>query len=244
MPRPVISQRWPSDRALLLCHGVGNYGPGDYDRVRDALRRAVGPAEWDSIAVYEVFYDEINDWFAQKNQVAQAVAGALQFVKGLFEPDALAQAAAEGAADVLWPVLSLPARDALRRAFITQVIQMVIDGVDPSGVSVPDQKIVLIGHSLGCFHAYEALWALATDPQYRMQPAFGDGPVFQSTLLIASPIQLIRSVAGHLGGAVPQRERLATTRAANLSVPVQTVGGGARFRALESSSRSPARWIP
>lgn len=221
----VTSQRWPGNRAVLLCHGVGNYAAGDYEGVREALRQAVGPAQWDSIAVYEVYYDHVNDWFTQKNQVQQAAANALGFVKGLFDPDAVSQAAAEGAADVLWPVLSLPARDALRRTYIAQVIQMVLDGVDPSGHAVRDQKIVLIGHSLGCFHTYEALWSLANDPQYGLQPAFGDGPIFQSTLLIASPIQLMRSVAGHLGGTIPERERLATTRAASLAVPFQSVGG-------------------
>jgi hypothetical protein len=225
MPPGVTSQRWPADRALLLCHGVGNYGPGDYDGVKAALRDALGAAAWNSIAVYEVFYDEVNDWFAQKTQLAQAVTRALQFMKAKFDTSVVAQAAAEGAADIIWPVLSLPARDALRRAYISQLLQMVIDGEDPSGVSVRDQKIVVMGHSLGCFHTYEALWATATDPQYHMLPAFGQGPVYRSVILIASPVQMIRGVAREMSGLVPDRDRLATTRDAPLAVPAQVFDG-------------------
>jgi hypothetical protein len=210
---------------LLLCHGVGNYGPGDYDAVKQALRAAVGEPTWATIAVYEVFYDEINDWFVRKDQARDLIGRALAFVKGKLGGDDVAEAAAEGACDVIWPVLSVAARDALRRAYIGQLVRMVVDG-EQSGVAPRRQKVVIMGHSLGCFHTYEALWAIANDPQYNLLPSLGECPTFRSVVLVASPVQLIRRVAEELGDAIPDPGGLATTSNTGLAVPVDRTGGG------------------
>jgi hypothetical protein len=221
--RKPMTQEWKSPRALLLCHGVGNYGPGDYDNLKTALKEAVGDKIWNSYAVYEVYYDEINDWIAEKNQAAAAVAKVLKLFGADSNSDDAANAAVEGAGDVLWPVFSLAARDALRRTFIQQLIQLVVDGEHKYGAE--EQEVVILAHSLGCFHTYESLWALATDRQYGMTPATRDAPIYRNVVLVASPVQLIRGIAEKIPGVIPKPDGLATLRHPRLSVPAQEYGG-------------------
>src|SRR5262245_54106488 len=71
------SRSWPSNRALLLVHGVGDYKPGDYDTVKAALAVALGPAQWQQLAVYEMYWDPISDWFKDKLRAKTIVAQTL-----------------------------------------------------------------------------------------------------------------------------------------------------------------------
>ena len=177
----------------------------------------MGTTPWSRIAVYTTLYDVFNDWVAEKTQCANLVAQLLSRLKFHFDSDALGQAAAEGAGDVIWPVLSLDARHALRDAIIAQLQRVVLDG-DRAGVRRADQKITILCHSLGCFHAYEALSAMAKEPSYRMQPV-GDAVQFDNVLMFASPVQLIRTVSGWLGRLVPDADDLACLRGRQLERP-------------------------
>lgn len=222
MPFVPQTQPWPADSALLLVHGVGSYVRKDYDTVLGALERALGPAIWSRLAVYTVLYDEVNDWFAEKTQAAamlQTLVGGLQ---ARFPNTNLGQIAAEAVGDVVWPILSRNARAALREAILVQLRQVVLDG-DAKGVLRRQQKLHVLGHSLGCFHAYEALWAAATDGMHGLQPV-NHGVRFASVVMIASPVQLIRTVAGDLQALVPAAASLATL-GQPLGVPAQRQPG-------------------
>src|SRR3954466_4579075 len=70
---PPQTQRWPADRALLLVHGIGNAQPGDYDALVALLLQVLGPGA-SKIAMYFLYYDQVNDWFAAKTQLALQVA--------------------------------------------------------------------------------------------------------------------------------------------------------------------------
>lgn len=210
-------QTWKGDRAIVLIHGVGDYKKGDYNKLLDALKTAVGATLWDKTAVYTVFYDLLNDWVKEKTQAANLCKELVDRLKVHFETSDLGKVAAEAAGDVLWPVLELDARSAIRDAIIAQLQQAVLDG-RRSGVRTRDQKIMIVAHSLGCFHTYEVLGTMAADPSYRMQP-IADAVQFHSVVLMASPVQLIRSVAGWLGRLVPDSDDLFCLRHTRLELP-------------------------
>ena len=42
MPFERQTKDWPSDRALMLVHGVGDYKPGDYEVLKQALAKGGG----------------------------------------------------------------------------------------------------------------------------------------------------------------------------------------------------------
>src|SRR6185436_3147100 len=195
----IQSQAWKkdSDRALVVIHGVGDYKKADYTKLLASLESAITTAEWKNYAVYTVLYDVLNDWTKEKQQAANLANQLKARLKVNFETSTLGETAAEGAGDILWPVLELDARVALRDAIISQLIEVTRDGFR-AGVPFRNQKISIVAHSLGCFHTYEALSAMAADPQYQMQPV-PDAVQFHSVVLMASPVQLIRSVAGWLG---------------------------------------------
>src|SRR5262245_48213240 len=124
MPSEPQSREWPDNRALLLVHGVGDYKPGDYDRLKKALEQALGEEEWGRTAVYEMFWDPISDWFQNRLQAGTQFAKLLGQVKGHFDASAAGAAIAEGACDVVWPIMVLDAREALRDACLLQFHQI------------------------------------------------------------------------------------------------------------------------
>ena len=212
---------WPDRRAIVLVHGVGQYAKANYEDLLAELESAIGTPEWKKIAVYTTLYDVFNQWVAEKERVRAVVADLVGRLRSRFDSDAIGKAAADGAGDVVWPVLSREARGALRDAIIAQLVQVVSDG-DDAGVERLNQKITIVCHSLGCFHTYEVLWAMAKDRSLRMRPT-GDGVRFDNVLMFASPVQLIRSVAGSLGELVPDPAGLATL-GAPLAMPGETAG--------------------
>jgi len=231
---PAVSKVWPSDRALLLVHGVGDYKPGDYADLITKLQDALGPALWDQYAVYELFYDGLNDWMADKIQVSQLVTSAVAHLKAGFGSDDLGKAAAETCGDVIWPVLSLAARDAVREFYLAQVKQIVDDGFQ-AGFALDQQRITILCHSLGCFHTFEALHEAAKEKRHKLGPA-SPGVRFENVIFMASPVALIRSVAGALGPLVPGRGDLAALDDAGLSQPSQRSWFGWKVAAAK-------RWV-
>ena len=192
MPFVPQTQPWPSDRALLLVHGIGDYKPGGYEDLKLALKAAIGGAAWDQYAVYEMFWDPVSDWFQEKLAARDLFSRLLANLKQFFDANALGAVAAEAVGDVIWPVLLLDAREALRNACILQMQQMVKDG-RASNVSRPDMKLSVVCHSLGCFHTYEALCAAATDEDLQLNTST-TGIQFESVIMMASPVQTIRAV--------------------------------------------------
>ena len=139
--------------------------------------------------------------------------------------DEAAGTIADYAGDVLWPVLSADLRLAVRDAFIAQLIQIHLDcGVSAleRGDDPLDYQISIVAHSLGCFHTYETLWAAAREPTYRLRPASNLFRL-QSVWLMASPVQLIRSVASDIRAIVPDIDTLSSV-ARPLGIPGETVG--------------------
>ena len=216
----VQSVPWTGERALVVIHGVGDYKKGDYNRLLRSVEAAVGARAWKKIAVYTVFYDLLNDWAAQKTQAAKLVRNLVERLAFHFESSKLGEVAAEGAGDVVWPVLELEARTTIRDAVLAQLQQAVLDG-DRGGVARRDQQISILCHSLGCFHTYEALSAAAADPRYRLQPV-ADAVQFDSVIMMASPVQLISAVAGWLGRLVPDADGLYCLRNTRLELPGMT----------------------
>jgi hypothetical protein len=121
---------------------------------------------------------------------------------------------AESVGDVLWPILSPDLRLAVRDALIAQLDQIQLDRGESAlgrGDDPLDYQISIVAHSLGCFHTYEVLTAVANEPTHQLRPA-SDLVTFDSVILMAWPVQLISTVAGTVGAAVPGRESLATLR--------------------------------
>ena len=183
------SHQWPARRAVLLVHGIGNAKPGDYTQLVGEVNAALG-AEAANTAIYQLWYDQVNDWFAAKTDLAHLISVAVKALADRIGDSEIGEVVAESAGDVLWPVLSANARAAAREAFLAQVKQMVQDGV-ASGVPARRQKLSIICHSLGCFHTYEALHHAALFPSHALQPATHE-VVFDNVVFMASPVQLIR----------------------------------------------------
>ena len=219
------TQDWSGDSAVLLVHGVGNAAPGDYTDLAEAMRTTIGP----DVAIYSLFYDVFNDWFAEKTQFAIQIGRATTFLKSQQPADELGSTIAEFAGDVVWPVFSLAARATVKTAFIAQVRQMLVDGRRSTGKPLRHLKISIVCHSLGCFHTYEALHAMATDPALELRPVT-DGVRFRGVVYMASPVQLIRTLAQSIGGVVPGG--LASTLPSGLAIPSQRALG-VRLRSAE-----------
>jgi hypothetical protein len=90
-------------------------------------------------AVYEMFWDPISDWFAEKLQAKDLVTHLLAELKQFSTRATPVPWAAEGVGDVIWPVMLRDAREALRDACIRQIQQMVKDG-RAAGIKRPDMK--------------------------------------------------------------------------------------------------------
>lgn len=218
------SQAWPARRAVLLVHGIGNAAPGDYAELVTDVRAMLGD-EASNTAIYQLWYDQVNDWFAAKTDLAHLVSVAVRALADRIGDSEIGETIAESAGDVLWPVLSASARTAAREAFLAQVKQMVQDGV-AAGVPVRRQRLSIICHSLGCFHTYEALHHAALFPTHTLQPATHEVR-FENVVFMASPVQMIRTVADAMGGLVPNKRWLYCVRPEGLSIPSETTLSGA-----------------
>jgi hypothetical protein len=84
-----------------------------------------------------------------------------------------------------------------------------------------DYQISIIAHSLGCFHTFEVLHEIAKEGAHRLRPAT-DRMTFDSVILMASPVQLIRTLAGNLADLVPGRDSLVTVGRKALAIPSET----------------------
>jgi hypothetical protein len=220
------SIRWPGKRAVLLVHGIGNASvgqPGPFPV--DALKRALG-ADAPNVAIYTVNYDFINDWIGRKVNFSAGISALKAALKLNLGDGATDAAIAESIGDVLWPLLSPDLRLAVRDAVIAQLDQIHQDRVEScflNGDDEPlDYQVSVVAHSLGCFHTYEVLHAIAAEPAHNLQPA-SDLMTFDSVIMMASPVQLIRTVAGAIGGAVPDLANLATL-AKPLAIPSEKKG--------------------
>lgn len=209
---PPQSQRWPGDRAVLFVHGIGDAKPGDYAPLLQQVQTILGTAGTE-IAYYFLYYDQINQWFANKVQASKEfsqLVGAIRSRIGGPTPDAmtLGNTIADFAGDVIWPVLIPDARLSVRAALLQQLGQILEDG-KTAGVDVRKQHVSIICHSMGCFHVYEALQAAVKDPRFGLAPAtFGYS--LDNVIFMASPVMLIRSVGQAIRNAIPQPDTLAT----------------------------------
>jgi len=225
--QPPQTVKWPADRALLFVHGVGSSKPGDYDPLVAQLRDILG-AESKKFAIYFLYYDAVNEWFAQKLQAQTAFTKLVTFLSGRMDGSALGEAAASFAGDVIWPVLIPDARLAIRAALLQQLQTMVLDGI-AAGVQPRNQKLSIIAHSLGCFHTYEALSHAATTPAEGLGPASA-GVVLENVIYMASPVQLIRSSGQAIGKALPQPSSIFSVSDAALAIPSEPGDDGTPVR--------------
>jgi len=225
MPIPAPqSLKWPADRALLLVHGVGNAVPGTYDGVVQQLSTILSEQN-DRYAIYSLYYDQVNDWFAGKTQAALGFASLVNAVRSRLDATRLGKVAADVVGDVIWPVLLADVRDAVRTAYLRQLQQIVLDG-KRAGVEVPFQRLSIISHSLGCFHTFEALHAAARSTVQGLAPGT-DGVRFENVIFVASPVQLIRAVAQMIGPLVPRASTLNTVSLTTLDMPAEMIITGA-----------------
>jgi hypothetical protein len=220
------SMTWPGSRAVLLVHGIGDASTGkDGAFPLDVLKGVLGDAAAD-VAIYRINYDFINDWLKTKTQFQAGITELKAAIKLHFGDESTDATIAEYAGDVLWPVLSADLRLAVRDAMVAQLDQIQIDRGESAlarGDDPLDYQVSIIAHSLGCFHVYEVLTAAANEPAYHLRPA-SDLFVLHNVILMASPVQLIRSVAGAISALVPDRGNLATL-AAPLAIPSETRKG-------------------
>jgi hypothetical protein len=212
------SKKWPADRAILLVHGVGNAKPGDYAELVADVQALLGD-DAKNVVIYQLFYDFINNWFKDKIEFAEKLRQAKALFKATIndDDDDLEEAIADYSGDVLWPVLSRSARAAVREAYVKQLKQIVADGTE-TGVPARKQKITIIAHSLGCFYTYEALHTAASKAVHGLQP-FPHGVTYSNVVLMAPPIQLIRTMGDVLGPVVPHKNELSTFAGTGLSLP-------------------------
>jgi len=220
------SMFWPGTRAVLLVHGIGDASTGNENAFPSEVVRQILRDDAESVAIYRVNYDFINDWLATKVQFGvgiSALKAALKLKLGDEDSDATL---AEYAGDILWPVLSAEIRFAVRDALLAQLDQIQVDRGESAlhrGDDPLDYQISIFAHSLGCFHTYEVLTAAAQEPSHALRPA-SDLFTLNSVVLMASPVQLIRTVAEAISAFIPDRENLATI-AKPLSIPSETRKG-------------------
>ena len=214
---------WPADSAVLLVHGVGNAKAGDYDGLLAQTRQILDPAAT-KFAIYQLYYDEYNDWLVEKTRATNLINAAKGRIGGLVGDADVAPAVAETVGDVIWPVLSRDARHMIKEMYLAQLHQILKDGAR-AGHEPQFQRLHIICHSLGCFHTYEALHTAARIPGRMLGPA-SMGVRFGSVIFMASPVQLIRTVGRAMGALVPRPTELATLDPAGLSTPAETTQWG------------------
>ncbi len=212
MPFVPQSLPWPGNRAFLMVHGIGDASAGKAGSFPDDALRSILGADAATTAIYRLNYDFINDWLSTKLNFAAGVSAmktALSAEMGGTATDAMI---AEYAGDVLWPILSMDLRFAVRDAFIAQLQQIERDrarAADARGDNALDYSVSILAHSLGCFHTYEVLTAVAMQPEHELQPA-SDLVKYDSVILMASPVQLIRTIGGAIAGLIPDIGSVAT----------------------------------
>jgi len=220
------SMFWRGTRAILLVHGIGDASAGKEGTFpTEVLDGALGD-EAANVSIYRLNYDFINDWLAAKVNFQAGIAALKAALKLKFGDDDSSATIADYAGDVLWPVLSAELRFALRDAFLAQLQQIQIDRGESAlerGDDPLDYQVTIIAHSLGCFHTYEGLTAAAQEPSHALRPA-SDLVTFDSVILMASPVQLIRTVAGTIGPIIPDADTLATI-SAPLAIPSENRRG-------------------
>jgi len=214
-------------QALLLVHGIGNAAAGDYTFLLPHVKAALG-AKAENVAVYSLYYDAINDWFKTKTDLEAAI-GSLKKWLGAQYGGIVANVAAEVVADVFWPILSSSAREAIQTAYLAQLQRLVLDGID-AGFPPDYQKISIVCHSLGCFHTYEALHRCVNDASQHLHPV-ADGVRFKSVVFMASPVQMIRTVADAISFFV--HDGLAVLKKEGLSGPVALTPSGTPVSLVE-----------
>src|SRR5688500_12684328 len=214
---------WPGDSALLLVHGVGNAKAGDYGALLAQTRQIIDPGG-NRFAVYQLYYDEYNDWLAEKTRATNLINAAKGRIGGIAGDADIAPTVAETVGDVIWPVLSRDARHMIKEMYLAQLHQILKDG-ERAGHEPQFQRLHIICHSLGCFHTYEALQTAARIPERMLGPA-SQGIRFGSVIFMASPVQLIRTVGMALGPAVPRPRELATLDPAGLTIPAEKTQWG------------------
>ena len=220
---PPMSLKWPADRALLLVHGIGSARPGDYGALVAQLTNILA-GQPKPYAIYVFYYDQVNDWFAEKGNVPLAFASLVGSLRSKLDATNLGNVVADFAGDVIWPILLLGARDAVRTAFLRQLQQIVLDGKQ-AGFRQPAQHLSIIAHSLGCFHTFEALHVAASSTSQGLAPAT-DGVQFDNVIFMASPVQVIRTVAESIRAVVPRPSDLACLSPAPLDMPSEDDGTG------------------
>ncbi|MCK4512375.1 hypothetical protein KAW64_11580, partial [bacterium] len=211
-----ISKQWPGKRAILLVHGVGDQSEGCYQDEMDALA-AIADLNLDEFAVYPFEYDFIIDWMKKKAQFEDLVKTLKSKLGVEFGGSELDKEVAERVGDVIAPILSLDVRAAVRTAYLAQLEQLVLDGTE-GGSRVSSLKISIICHSFGCLQTYEAVHAAARHPA--LMPATR-GVRFANAIFMASPVQLVRSVAERLGIVVPAPGDLAALAGDRLTQPFE-----------------------
>ena len=217
------TQRWPADRAVLFVHGVGNAKPGDYAPLFEQLATILGDTA-KRYASYFFYYDQINEWFSSKEHARIAFTRLVQSIRRNTDGSSLGNAIADFGGDVIWPVLLADARLAVRAALVQQMQQIRLDGI-AANKQPRDQHVTIIAHSMGCFHVYEALTYVADTPAEGLGPASANG-VYDNVILMASPVQLIRTVAGDLGAAIPQPSSIYTVSQSTLGIPSEIGDSG------------------
>lgn len=227
------TQTWPAKRAILLVHGVGNAAAGDYTQLLAEVKAMLG-TEADATAIYQLWYDQVNDWFKAKTDLGNLLGDAVHALSRQINDSDLGESLAEVMGDVLWPVLLADARAAVREAYMAQLKQMVVDGI-ASGVPARRQKLSIICHSLGCFHTYEALHHIARFPSHALQPATHEVR-FDNVIFMASPVQIIRTVANAMGSLVPNKRWLYCVQGDQLSIPSETTLTGLQVPSVR-------RWV-
>src|SRR5262245_50147319 len=220
------SKFWHGTRAILLVHGIGDASAGKEGTFPiEVLERSLGD-EAANVSIYRLNYDFINDWLATKINFQAGITALKTALKLKFGDDDTSATIADYVGDILWPILSLNLRFAVRDAFLAQLQQIQIDRGESAlerGDDPLDYQVTIIAHSLGCFHTYEGLTAAAQEPSHALRPA-SDLVTFDSVILMASPVQLIRTVAGMIGPIIPDAGTLATI-AAPLAIPSENRRG-------------------
>lgn len=225
------TRRWTGKRALLLVHGIGNSRPSDDATLAEAVRQALG-TDSSEVALYQLYYDHINDWFSEKTNAAGLLSQATSALAARIADPELGATLAEYVGDVLWPVLSTSARGAIREAYLAQLKQITLDG-EAAGVPIRRQRLTIVAHSLGCFHTYETLHHAAATKTPMLRPASNE-VVFANVIFMASPVQLIRSVAEQMGSLVPNRRWLYAVQGDSLSIPFEAKVDGSIVKSVNN----------
>jgi len=242
MPFTPTSKFWPGTRAILLVHGIGDASTGKEGAFPLDVINAMLGTDAPNVAIYSINYDFINDWLNTKINFQAGISALKTELKQRLNketadaagagttdattPEEMDATIADYVGDVIWPILSANLRLAVRDALIAQLNQMQIDrgaSARKRGDDPLSYQISIIAHSLGCFHTYEVLTAIANEPSHALRPR-SDLFTFDSVTLMASPVQLIRTVAGAIAALVPDLGNLATL-AKPLAIPAETRGG-------------------